>query len=214
MITVVGNLKGGTGKSTVAFNLALWTATRLNTLVSVYDLDPQATTTDAFGIRSEEGYLPAITPSASLQDFRVAAQKAADTQVLVDIGLSDMEATQEAIRLADRIIVPVAPSQADVWSTQRFLKMVSGIRGNKPVQTLGLLNRADTHRAVRETGEAAEALNMLGNIQLMKTRLYMRTTYRRSFSEGLAVFEMEPRSKAATEVEALGKELLALNKEI
>jgi chromosome partitioning protein len=33
----------------------------------------------------------------------------------------------------------------------------------------------------------------------------MRTTYRRSFSEGLAVFEMEPRSKAAAEVEELGR---------
>lgn len=208
MITVVGNLKGGTGKSTVAFNLALWTATRQNTRVAVYDLDPQATTTDAFGIRTEEGYLPQMSVHHSLDDLR---REDADTQVLVDIGLSDMEATREAIRLAERIIVPVAPSQADIWSTQRFLKMVAEVRDNKPVQLLGLLNRADTHRAVRETGEAAEALEMLDKIQLMKTRLYMRTTYRRSFSEGLAVFEMEPRSKAATEVEALGKELLTIN---
>ncbi|MEZ5536380.1 MAG: AAA family ATPase [Thiolinea sp.] len=208
MITVVGNLKGGTGKSTVAFNLALWTATRQNTRVSVYDLDPQATTTDAFGIRCEEGYLPAITPSQSVQALR---EESAENQVLVDIGLSDMKATEAALRLADRIIVPVAPSQADVWSTQRFLKMVDEVRESKPVQLLALLNRADTHRAVRETGEAAEALDMLDNIRLMKTRLYMRTTYRRSFSEGLAVFEMEPRSKAAAELEALGKELLATN---
>ncbi|CAA6806871.1 MAG: Chromosome (plasmid) partitioning protein ParA [uncultured Thiotrichaceae bacterium] len=208
MITVVGNLKGGTGKSTVAFNLALWTATRQNTRVAVYDLDPQATTTDAFGIRTEEGYLPEMSVHYALHDMQ---EEDADTQILVDIGLSDMNATQEAIRLADRIIVPVAPSQADIWSTQRFLKIVDEVRGNKPVQLLGLLNRADTHRAVRETGEAAEALEMLDNIQLMKTRLYMRTTYRRSFSEGLAVFEMEPRSKAAAEVEALGKELLTIN---
>lgn len=208
MITVVGNLKGGTGKSTVAFNLALWTATRQNTLVSVYDLDPQATTTDAFGIRNEEGYLPSITPSQSLAEL--SSEKAAH-QALVDIGLSDMDATKAALKLADRIIVPVAPSQADVWSTQRFLRMVGEIRRGKPVQLLGLLNRADTHRAVRETGEAAEALDMLDDIQLMKTRLYMRTTYRRSFSEGLAVFEMEPRSKAAVEIEALGKELLTLD---
>ncbi len=208
MITVVGNLKGGTGKSTVAFNLALWTVTRQNTRVAMYDLDPQATTTDAFDIRTEEGYLPEMSVHHALDDMR---NESTDTQVLVDIGLSDMNATREAIRLADRIIVPVAPSQADIWSTQRFLKMVDEVRDNKPVQLLGLLNRADTHRAVRETGEAAEALEMLDKIQLMKTRLYMRTTYRRSFSEGLAVFEMEPRSKAAAEVEALGKELLTIN---
>ena len=83
--------------------------------------------------------------------------------------------------------------------------MVSDIRGDQAVELLGVINRADTHHAVRETAEAAEAMQMLGNIRLLEPRLYMRTTYRRSFSEGLAVFEMEPRSKAAAEVEELGR---------
>ena len=48
---------------------------------------------------------------------------------------------------------------------------------------------------------------MLPGIKLLAPRLYMRTTYRRSFSEGLAVFEMEPRSKAALEMDALGRAL-------
>ncbi|MEZ5476251.1 MAG: AAA family ATPase [Thiolinea sp.] len=208
MITVIGNLKGGTGKSTVTFNLALWIATRQNVRVAVYDLDPQATTLDAFEIRSEEGYLPLIWPKQSIADLQA---ETTDTQVLADIGLSDMNAVQQAIRLADRILVPVAPSQADVWSTQRFLRMVEDVREGKPVLVLGLLNRSDTHRSVRETDEAAAALQTLDNIRLMKTRLYLRTTYRRSFSEGLAVFEMEPRSKAAREVDALGKELFEIS---
>ena len=42
MLTVVGNLKGGTGKSTVAFNLAVWLA-HDRPGVRVFDLDPQAT---------------------------------------------------------------------------------------------------------------------------------------------------------------------------
>lgn len=203
MITVVGNLKGGTGKSTVAFNLALWAATRQHKLVAVYDLDPQKTATDAFDIRFEEGYLPVLHvrhSTASLTD------ESSDTVVIVDIGLSDMVATRQAIALADRVLVPVTPSQADVWSTQRFLKIIKDVRADD-VDVLGLLNRSDTHRAVRETDEAAAALNLLDHIRLLKTRLYLRTTYRRSLSEGLAVFEMEPRSKAAQEIETLGKEL-------
>ncbi len=204
MITLIGNLKGGTGKSTVAFNLALWVATRHNKHVVVYDLDPQATTSDAFDIRTEEGYLPAIAPSQSVDSL---GSDSSASEVLVDVGLADMQAFEAAVHKADRILVPVAPSQADVWSTQRFLKMVGGIRDGKPVEILGLINRADTHRAVRETDEAAEAMQMLQGIQLLETRLYMRTTYRRAFSEGLAVFEMEPRSKAAAEIEALGRVL-------
>jgi ATPases involved in chromosome partitioning len=202
MITLIGNLKGGTGKSTVTFNLALWVATRHNKHVIVYDLDPQATTSDAFEIRADEGYLPAIAPVRTAETLGTDGK---NSEVLVDMGLADMAALEIAVRKADRILIPIAPSQADVWSTQRFLKMVSDIRGDQAVELLGVINRADTHHAVRETAEAAEAMQMLGNIRLLEPRLYMRTTYRRSFSEGLAVFEMEPRSKAAAEVEELGR---------
>jgi chromosome partitioning protein len=202
MITLIGNLKGGTGKSTVTFNLALWVATRHNRHVVVYDLDPQATTSDAFEIRTEGGYLPVISP---LKKAETLDTHGSDSEVLVDMGLADMAALEMAVRKADRILIPVAPSQADIWSTQRFLKMVNDIREGRPVEMLGVINRADTHRSVRETAEAAEAMQMLGNIRLLEPRLYVRTTYRRSFSEGLAVFEMEPRSKAAAEVEELGR---------
>lgn len=204
MITLIGNLKGGTGKSTVTFNLALWVATRHNRHVVVYDLDPQATTLDAFEIRQEEGYLPAIQPQTTVGSL---GTEGGHSEVLVDIGLADMAALEQAVSQADRILIPVSPSQADVWSTQRFLKMVETIRAGKPVELLAVINRADTHHAVRETDEAAEAIHMLDGIRLLESRLYMRTTYRRSFSEGLAVFEMEPRSKAAAEIEELGRTL-------
>lgn len=204
MITLIGNLKGGTGKSTITFNLALWIATRHNRRVVVYDLDPQATTADAFSIRQEEGFLPAIEPFTSVATL---GSEDSLSEVLVDMGLADMAAVEAAIRKADRIVVPVAPSQADVWSTQRFLKMVKDIRQDQAVTLLGIINRADTHHAVKETAEAAEAMQMLQGLQLLEPRLYMRTTYRRSFSEGLAVFEMEPRSKAAQELDALGRAL-------
>lgn len=207
MITLIGNLKGGTGKSTVTFNLALWAATRQNLHIVVYDLDPQSTTSDAFDIRAEEGYLPLIKPERRAEGLGSESQ---NTHVLVDMGLSDMQATELAIRQADHILIPVSPSQADVWSTQRFLKMIADFREQQPVKLFALLNRADTHASVRETTEAAEALASLEGLQLLDSRLYLRTTYRRSFSEGLAVFEMEPRSKASAEIEALGRELYHL----
>lgn len=193
MITVIGNLKGGTGKSNVTFNLALWVATRRNKHVLVYDLDPQATTTDAFQIRQEEGYLPIITPQAQIASL---CEDVSNTEVLIDIGLSDKTAMEQALRLIGSLLIPIAPSQADIWSTQRFLKMVADIRSGKPIEILAVINRADTHKAVRETEEAAEAVALLPNVTLVEPRLYMRTTYRRSFSEGLAVFD-RPRSKAA-----------------
>ena len=53
------------------------------------------------------------------------------------------------------------------------------------------MNRLDTYRAVREIEGAFEALEELKGIKMLEPRLYQRTVYRRSFSEGLAVFEMD-----------------------
>ncbi len=203
MITVIGNLKGGTGKSTVAFNLSIWLATRRNVHVTVYDLDPQATITDALEIRGEDGHVPVIEPVHFVSQL---GSEGKNTEVIVDVGLSDLEAMNAAIQRADRILIPVAPSQADVWSTQRFLKQISQARkSGSPVEVLGFMNRSDTHTAVRETDDAYEALCTLDGIKMLETRLYQRTAYRRSFSEGMAVFEMDPNSKAASEVEELGR---------
>ena len=196
MITVVGNLKGGTGKSTVTFNLAVWLALNDHE-VQLFDLDPQATLSDVGDIREEDEYEPFISISNSIDELK----KAHNEEVLIDVGTADTDSMKTAISLTDRIIVPVPPSQADIWSTQRFIKMVLDIRGKKNMpQLLGFVNRADTHKGVRETGEAEDALKMLPYIDLIGTRLYQRTTYRRSFSEGLAVFELEPKGKAAAEV--------------
>ena len=74
-------------------------------------------------------------------------------------------------------------------------------------ELLGFINRADTHRGVRETDEAEEALGYLKSIKHINLRLYQRTAYRRSFSEGLAVFEMQPTSKASKEILDLAKHL-------
>jgi len=196
MITVVGNLKGGTGKSTVTFNLAVWLALN-DHKVKIFDLDPQATLSDVGDIRVEDEYEPVISISSSIDEL----EKAHDEEVLIDIGTADTDSMKRAIALTDRIIVPVPPSQADIWSTQRFIKIVLDVRGEKNMpQMLGFVNRADTHKGVRETGEAEDALKMLPHIDFIDTRLYQRTTYRRSFSEGLAVFELEPKGKAAAEV--------------
>ena len=203
-ITVVGNLKGGTGKSTVAFNISLWVATNRNAYVSVYDLDPQATLSDALEIRAEDGYVPAITPH---NDIAHVDQEGEHTEVIIDIGMSDSKAMQAALIKAERILVPIAPSQADVWSTQRFLKLIHQAREGRAVEVIGFMNRSDTHHGVRETEEAYAAMQTLPGIRMLESRLYQRTIYRRSFSEGLAVFELDSRSKARQELDALGNEL-------
>ena len=208
MLTVIGNLKGGTGKSTVAFNLAVWLAHE-KPGVRLFDLDPQATLIDTAEIREEDGYEPALAVSSDIDELERlvnTSSKKKTPQIVADVSATNMPDLEKAISMAKRVLIPVQPSQADIWSTQRFLKIVlSAVDKKKRPDILGFINRADTHAGVRETGEAEEALQLLPNIEALDARLYQRTAYRRSFSEGLAVFEQDPMGKAAREMKKLAK---------
>ena len=197
MITVIGNLKGGSGKSTVAFNLSVWLAAH-GERVSAFDLDPQRTLTDVAEVRSDEGYTPLFSLHYGGADL-VDDLTNKSGEVIVDIGTADMDAMKSALSVADRVIIPVPPSQADIWSTQRFLTLISHLTTDKAPELCVFVNRADTHHSIRESDEAEEALGDLDGVTLIKSRLHQRTAYRRSFSEGVGVFELVPWSKASKE---------------
>ena len=197
MITVVANLKGGTGKSTVAFNLALWLAEK-GGKVSVCDLDPQATLTDVIEVREEDG----IEPPLKRLDTLPAR---ATGEVIVDIGMTDMLAVHDALGRCHQVVIPVTPSQADVWSTQQFLAIIAEHAGARKPKVMAFVNRADPHPHSRENAEAFEALASLGGVAVLDARLTQRLAFRRSFSEGLAVFELEPSGKAAAELDILAR---------
>ncbi len=201
MITVVGSLKGGSGKSTVTFNLAVWLK-MADLQIDVIDLDPQATLRDVAEIREEEGYKPEVIVKDKKFFDKKNFNKA--DELLIDIGTSDLAMMKKAITIADRVIVPVQPSQADIWSTQRFIQFVNELahKGGPP-EIIGFINRGDTHRSITETEEAAAALVSLPGIRFIKPRLSQRTIFRRSFSEGLAVFELNTSSKGTQEFNAL-----------
>ena len=206
MITVVGNLKGGSGKSTVAFNLAIWLA-HFKVDVVAFDLDPQATLSDVGEVRREEGFTPEI-PIYRAENDPGSILERHDGEVLVDVGASNLWAMRQAINMAERILIPVSPSQADVWSTQRFLNIIAeALKHEAAPEIITFVNRADTHVSVRESDEAEEALGSIPGVSVLKARLGQRTMFRRSFSEGLGVFELEPSGKAAFEFNRLASKL-------
>jgi len=211
MITVIANLKGGSGKSTVSFNLAVWLLSQGRS-VQAFDLDPQQTLSDVAQVRDEEEIEPSLSVTVTQMPV---IDKSVDAEFIIDVGAANAEGMHEAIRHADRVIIPVPPSQPDVWATQRFLKMVSDAREGieTDIEVLAFVNRADTHHAVRESDDTEAALLQLPGVTVVPQRLYQRTLYRRSMSEGLAVFELWRGSKGSDEFEALANALYGKNEE-
>ncbi len=143
MITVIGSFKGGSGKSTTSFNLAVWLLTQDFT-TAIFDLDPQQTLADASDFRAEDNHQPVLkvlSPKTKVYEKLIEAGKS-HTEVLVDIGNSDMNAVRKAYRAADRIIIPVLPSQSDVWSLQRFLKYLDTLETKPGLEVVTFINRS------------------------------------------------------------------------
>ena len=169
------------------------------------DLDPQRTLSDAAALRLEEGIEPSIRVEAgTFQD--VTLPKDAE-EIIIDVGTADLGSFKQAIMIADRILIPVTPSQADIWSTQRFIGFLYKNTHGNPPESIALLNRANTNKAQQASDEAAAALDQLPGVRLLPQRLSGRAAFRDSFSEGRAVFELQPRSIASREFKALAETL-------
>ncbi len=200
MITVFGNLKGGTGKSTVALNVAAFLAVNGKSS-RLFDIDPQGTLSDLVDIRREEGHRPAIAVQHQVAKLHTTVS----SEVLVDVGTSDMPSLRYAISVADRIVTPVPPSQPDVWALQRFIAIVrEGSLGRAmPPQHLCFINRADAGSDFADNRQARAALESLRSVRFLDATWCDRKVYRQSLSEGLAAFELDPEGGAAAEVTRL-----------
>ena len=217
-LVVVGNLKGGSGKSTVAFNLAVWLSTQGIDLTLV-DLDPQKTLSDLVAVRQEIGASPSIAspdfvPPAMEPPVNTLGTAVAGRWTLIDFGAADMARMNDVLPHADIVLVPVLPSQADIWATQRYLKQIVAQR--KPTARIALfVNRAEPMEASRETRETLTALKamagMCEEVIVLPTMLGRRVAFCRSLSEGQGVFEFKKESKASKEFQAFAKSVMALS---
>jgi len=207
VITVIANLKGGSGKSTVTFNLAIWLKLKGEKVVA-YDLDPQQTLCDVAQVRKEDATEPELEVKKTDDKDIYENLNSHSCHVLVDVGAANMLAMKKAIGIADRVLIPVQPSQPDVWATQRFINIVNESCGEKSKpELLAFLNRADTHHSVTESDEAEEALTLLGTLNVIPKRLCQRTNFRRALSEGLSIFELSGKSKSAEEFDQFAQAL-------
>ncbi len=210
-IIVVGNLKGGTGKTTIAVNLACALAAR-GSRVALLDVDPQASAV-AWG---RAGNLPirieAAPPSAGAAGGRWLA-RATELAGVVDVLVIDLPAVivpaiASATMIADLVLVPVTPSAVDVAPTERVLRMIRTTResrpGHKPAAML-VPNKVDFRGYYHEATEAAVA-TLPGR---WAPPIRQLTDHVNAFALGNWTGGYAPESKAAQDIWALTDEVEA-----
>ena len=211
MIILFGGEKGGTGKTSLAVNLAAMRA-RAGYDVLLVDADRQESAAAWSAVRDQAGVEPRVPVvqkfgSSLAQEVKGLAEKYQD--VIIDTGGRDSTELRAALVVADRFFVPIRPSQFDLWALEKVTGLVEECRPINPnLEAIVLVNLASTHPRVEESAETREYLDELDGVSLARTVLRERIAFRKAAREGLAVVELRPADpKAAAELESLYAEV-------
>ena len=221
MIILVGGEKGGTGKSTIATNLAtMRTIKGVDTLL--FDIDPQKTSTFWASRRDENNISPRITSCQKILDSRILnagvvirnelkALMSKYENIIVDAGGAASEVLRAAMTMADILILPLMPSSFDIWTLGTVNNLISEVKHTNPnIIAKVVYNKVAPHpqTAKFEMEESNEILSDFDSIKRFDTILIYRVAIRRSQSKGQAVVEYKPLDdKANEEINSLYREV-------
>ena len=188
--------KGGSGKTTVALNLAV-TATAAGRHACVIDTDPQATAA-AWGDWREDDRPEVLTsPPARLAKAVQAATKRGAELIVIDTPPHADAAAREAVKAADLVLVPTRPRAFDLHAVEATAELVRFARKRAYV-----LFNAVPPRATNLVAEVSAFVDDLG-LAICPVRLGERAAFHHYSSAGEVAAEGDPDGKAAAEVAAL-----------
>lgn len=200
MIVVCGGIKGGSGKTTVATNLAVMRALG-GADVLLIDADDQETSFDFTVLRNERresdaGYTCIKLTGAALRTETLRlSEKYQD--ILIDTGGRDTTSQRAALSIADVLLVPFVPRSFDVWTLEKVARVVGEVRAlNTKLVAYAFLNRADPRGQDNE--EAAAVIRETEALTFLDAPLGTRKAFANAGAIGLSVSELIPNDPKAT----------------
>ena len=191
--------KGGSGKTTLSFHLAV-EAERRGIACVLIDTDPQASARRWADRRSSAAPEVVAAPSSRLAHLIEQARAGGAGLVIIDTPPHADQSALHAMRAADLVLVPVRPSALDLDGVQATLDLAEIAR--RPV--LGVVNHAAVHGA---TAAEARAVLTKRGAPVAEQVIRQRVALQHGVAAGQAAQEYEPDGKAAGEIAALFDEV-------
>lgn len=187
---LIANPKGGSGKTTLATNIAGWLAGKRQR-VAIDDRDPQQSSTGWLERR------PALFPAIGRLDGggRRKDEGAHPFQWCVVDSAAGLHGAdlRDAVRDADMLLVPLTPSAYDMTATERFVATLADLKavrkGTLPIGIVAMRVDART-RSAEELDAFLAGFDLPVVAHLRQTQVYVQ-----SARDGASVFDL-PRSRA------------------
>jgi chromosome partitioning protein len=197
VVLAMASLKGGTGKTTVALNLAV-TAEEAGMRTVVVDVDPQQASAKWGDLRSVMGRTPTVISAMAArlpQALDSAAQLGAEL-IVVDTAAHAEGILVSTIDAADLVLIPCRPTVVDLQYLASTVQLAT-LRGKNTAVVLNAVQPRTIDRF-----QAEDALVDMG-ISLVPVSVSNLVAYARAITTGQGVTEFEPSGKAAAEMRAL-----------
>jgi len=200
MIIVLGGIKGGCGKTTLATNLAVISSAEKKRVLLV-DADEQRSASDWSDHRESLNHL---TPWTTIQlvgsAVRTETLKMKDNydQIIIDTGGRDTTSQRAALTIADVFVAPFQPKSFDVWTLEKVFSLLEEIRSVNPkLIAYAVINRGDINGT--DNLSASEIIKEMPGIKVMPVFICQRKSFSNASSQGLGVTEMKVKDKKAIE---------------
>lgn len=184
---LVANTKGGSGKTTLATNLAGFLV-HMGYKVVLEDIDRQQSSADWLARRPANAL-----PLLNAESLGKSALQKADW-VIVDSpgGLKDKKIS-DAVSEADMVLVPIAPSAFDIGAADDFLAMLAEEKNIRKEKTfVGLVGMRVTPRT--KSAERLQAFIQASEFDML-AMLRASQLYVSAAEEGLSIFELKSQLK-------------------
>lgn len=199
MIILIGQTKGGVGKSVLAANLAVILAHEGRNVLLV-DADKQQSSTKWGSMRTIEGHQPTVlvagaqAQDVNAKDFRekILALKERFDDIVIDCGGHDSRELRASLTIADVLLAPVAPSIVDLWALKDFDEIVGQfIPANPDLKPYVLINKAPSLNFYNQLDQAREALDELDVLSFSGVVITERPRIQDCYQVGKGVFDLD-----------------------